>query len=72
VAAQHINADLVIHFGHACMTPTSRLPVYYHFHQLPLDIDQCVQSFRHRVEANNSPLLLISDQEYNYCLGKYI
>ncbi|XP_012521325.1 2-(3-amino-3-carboxypropyl)histidine synthase subunit 2 isoform X1 [Monomorium pharaonis] len=32
VTAQHINADGIIHFGHACLSPTARLPV---FHVLP-------------------------------------
>lgn len=31
VAAQHLNADLVVHYGHACLSPTSRLPVLYVF-----------------------------------------
>ena len=31
VAAQHLNADLVVHYGHACLSPISRLPVLYVF-----------------------------------------
>ena len=31
VAAQHLNAELVVHYGHACLSPTSRLPVLYVF-----------------------------------------
>ncbi|XP_077256776.1 diphthamide biosynthesis 2 [Temnothorax americanus] len=32
VTAQHVDADGIIHFGHACLSPTARLPV---FHVLP-------------------------------------
>lgn len=31
VAAEHINADLVVHYGDACFTRTSKLPVYYDY-----------------------------------------
>ncbi|KDQ07197.1 hypothetical protein BOTBODRAFT_167279 [Botryobasidium botryosum FD-172 SS1] len=44
VAAQHVNADVVVHFGHACLTPTSRLPVIYAFSKQPIDILHCVHS----------------------------
>ncbi|KAG8906945.1 Diphthamide biosynthesis protein 2 [Tulasnella sp. 403] len=27
VAAQHVDADVIVHYGHACLSPTSRLPV---------------------------------------------
>jgi diphthamide biosynthesis protein 2 len=39
VAAEHVDADLVIHFGHACLSLTSRLPVIYVFHKLPIDVE---------------------------------
>ena len=31
VAAEHIGADSIIHFGPACLTPTLRLPTLYIF-----------------------------------------
>lgn len=31
VAAQHVEADVVVHYGHACLSPTARLPVIYVF-----------------------------------------
>lgn len=31
VAAEHVGAEALIHFGHACLTKNSRLPVYYVF-----------------------------------------
>eukprot|EP00658_Telonema_sp_P-2_P024234 TRINITY_DN19734_c0_g1_i2.p1 TRINITY_DN19734_c0_g1~~TRINITY_DN19734_c0_g1_i2.p1 ORF type:complete len:488 (-),score=109.04 TRINITY_DN19734_c0_g1_i2:277-1740(-) len=31
VAAQHMKADLVVHLGASCLTPSSRLPVYHMF-----------------------------------------
>ncbi|BGP16795.1 hypothetical protein JCM10213_002189 [Rhodosporidiobolus nylandii] len=29
VAAQHVDADFVVHYGHTCLSPTARLPVLY-------------------------------------------
>ncbi|KAF9478781.1 diphthamide biosynthesis protein [Pholiota conissans] len=42
VAAQHVNADALVHYGHACMTLTSRLPVIYVFGRQKLNIELCV------------------------------
>ncbi|KAF5319467.1 hypothetical protein D9619_008779 [Psilocybe cf. subviscida] len=43
VAAQHVNADALVHYGHACMTLTSRLPVLYVFGQklFPASVQTC-------------------------------
>lgn len=38
VAASHVGADFVVHFGHACLSPTASLPVLYLFSRLPIDI----------------------------------
>ncbi|KAF9444614.1 diphthamide biosynthesis protein [Macrolepiota fuliginosa MF-IS2] len=51
VAAQHANADAMVHYGHACMSLTSRLPVIYVFGKKKLDIEQCVSRL---VEAYKS------------------
>ncbi|KAI9439278.1 diphthamide biosynthesis protein [Lactarius indigo] len=38
VAAQHVDADAVVHYGHACMSKTYRLPVIYVFGKKPVDV----------------------------------
>ncbi|PPQ91528.1 hypothetical protein CVT25_008796 [Psilocybe cyanescens] len=45
VAAQHANADSIVHYGHACMTQTSRLPAIYVFGQKQIDVERCVTEF---------------------------
>lgn len=37
VAALHLNADVLIHYGHACLSPTGTLPVLYSFGKLDFD-----------------------------------
>ncbi|KAJ7605240.1 putative diphthamide synthesis protein-domain-containing protein [Mycena polygramma] len=41
VAAQHVDADAMVHYGHACMSQTSRLPVIYVFGKKPVDAEDC-------------------------------
>ncbi|GAC94944.1 predicted diphthamide biosynthesis protein [Pseudozyma hubeiensis SY62] len=36
VAAKHVDADLVVHYGHACLSATARMPVIYVFTKQPL------------------------------------
>jgi diphthamide biosynthesis protein 2 len=43
VAALHLNADVLVHYGHACLTPTGTLPVLYSFGKLDVDIPAAVQ-----------------------------
>ncbi|KAJ8509157.1 hypothetical protein ONZ45_g8661 [Pleurotus djamor] len=43
VAAQHVDADLIVHYGHACMSHPCRLPVLFVFGQEELDVVDCVQ-----------------------------
>ncbi|KAJ7764908.1 putative diphthamide synthesis protein-domain-containing protein [Mycena metata] len=43
VAAQHVDADAMVHYGHACMSQTSRLPVIYVFGKKPIDVDDCAE-----------------------------
>ncbi|KJR89476.1 diphthamide biosynthesis protein 2 [Sporothrix schenckii 1099-18] len=51
VAAEHADADVVVHYGRSCLSPTSRLPVIYVFTQHELDEDAVVQSFAKELGA---------------------
>ena len=48
VAVEHAHADLVIHYGDACMSQVNDIPVYYVFDRSPLDVDCCVDAVRER------------------------
>ncbi|TVY27136.1 2-(3-amino-3-carboxypropyl)histidine synthase subunit [Lachnellula hyalina] len=45
VAAEHVDAEAVVHYGRACLSPTSRLPVVYVFTRRALDIAFVVEGF---------------------------
>ncbi|KAF8325189.1 putative diphthamide synthesis protein-domain-containing protein [Cantharellus anzutake] len=44
VSAQHVDADAVVHYGHACLSPTSRIPTIYVFGKLAIDVQHCATS----------------------------
>ena len=51
MAAQHLNADVVVHYGHACLSPTRRLPVHYVFAGYPLaDPENCLKELKKEQE----------------------
>ena len=48
VALEHVNADLVVHYGDACMSHIRGIPVYYVFERSTIDIDSCVEAVREK------------------------
>jgi len=46
VAAEHVEADLIIHYGRACLSQTRRLPVLYVFGKWPVDVQSCMEQFQ--------------------------
>src|SRR6202000_1650150 len=46
VAAEHVDADVVVHYGRSCLSPTARLPVIYVFTTRPLDMISTVEAFK--------------------------
>lgn len=68
IAAEHISADVVVHYGRSCLSPTARLPVIYIFTQKLLDtgsvISSCVDTFRNRSQK----IIVTGDVSYHYLL----
>ncbi|EJF62071.1 diphthamide biosynthesis protein [Dichomitus squalens LYAD-421 SS1] len=68
VAAQHVDADALVHYGHACMSQTSRLPVIYVLGKKPIDVSHCVESFAEVVPnlSDKHSIVLKYDVAYAY------
>ncbi|EFX02692.1 diphthamide biosynthesis protein [Grosmannia clavigera kw1407] len=66
VAAEHADADVVVHYGRSCLSPTSRLPVIYVFTRHPLDEAQVVAAFVREFPdpADARPVILMADVTY--------
>ncbi|KAI9020045.1 diphthamide biosynthesis protein 2 [Phycomyces nitens] len=66
VAAEHCSADLIIHYGRSCLSPTSHLPVLYVFGQQSVDIDHCIKEFETLFPDKSTPVIIMCDVEYSY------
>ncbi|XP_014487002.1 PREDICTED: diphthamide biosynthesis protein 2 isoform X2 [Dinoponera quadriceps] len=64
IAAQHINADGIIHFGHACLNPTIRLPVLHILPKQQFNIKKLDNEFKQTFQDNTSRIIFFYDVEY--------
>lgn len=65
VAAQHVDADVVVHYGRACLSPTARLPVIYVFTVQPLAIDSVAGAFQELFLDMHERVILMADVSYS-------
>ncbi|RKF77201.1 2-histidine synthase subunit 2 [Golovinomyces cichoracearum] len=61
IAAQHCDAQVIIHYGRSCLSPTTRLPIIYVFTATSLDINSIIQSFEKNFDKKNTPVILMAD-----------
>ncbi|KKY35065.1 putative diphthamide biosynthesis protein 2 [Diaporthe ampelina] len=64
IAAEHIDAHVVVHFGRSCLSPTSRLPVIYVFTKHVLDLDDALQCLESEFPDKESKIILMADVTY--------
>jgi diphthamide biosynthesis protein 2 len=57
VAALHLQADVLVHYGHACLSPTGTLPVIYSFGMLEMHVPNAVQSIVTQQQKEEEPSL---------------
>lgn len=71
VAAEHVNADLLVHFGDLCLNPAASIKSAYIFGKPELDMDVLVTEFKKRYpldEFSDSKIILMSDAPHTYLL----
>lgn len=68
IAAEHVDADVVVHYGRACLSPTARLPVIYVFTVQPLAIDSVVGAFQRIFQDVRERVVLMADVSYSHHL----
>lgn len=76
VAAEHIRSELVIHFGHTCLSNTSRLPVIYAFGETEFNVNDCFSYFSTLLSHEGGgdgakKILILSDVKYLYFQGRH-
>ena len=76
VAAAHHDADAIVHFGRACMSPVSRLPARFVFHKVAVDTPGCASRVAERAAAQVSTdegcraLVVLVDQEHAHATAE--
>lgn len=68
VAAEHVDADVVVHYGRSCLSPPSRLPVVYVFTERDLDLDPAISTFKQTYPEKDKKLILMADIPYSHHL----
>lgn len=69
LAAEHVNADVVVHYGRACLSPTARLPVIYIFTIQPLKMDPLLRAFQEAFPNREEKVILMADVPYSVHLS---
>ncbi|KAL9623052.1 MAG: hypothetical protein Q9160_002566 [Pyrenula sp. 1 TL-2023] len=64
IAAEHVNADSIVHYGRACLSPTARLPVLHIFTKNILNLDPVIGTFKATFPDKNEKVVLAADMLY--------
>lgn len=71
IAAEHINADAVVHYGRACLSPTARIPVIHIFTVQQLqDQSSLIQDFEEYYVKRQASVILMADVTYQHHLER--
>ncbi|XP_066537802.1 2-(3-amino-3-carboxypropyl)histidine synthase subunit 2 [Hoplias malabaricus] len=68
VAAEHVGADCIIHYGRSCLSPSRRLPLMYVFGKRPIDVQKCVEAFRELHPSSESHVIVLYDVTYSHAI----
>ncbi|EHL00664.1 putative Diphthamide biosynthesis protein 2 [Glarea lozoyensis 74030] len=64
IAAEHVSADVVVHYGRACLSPTARLPVIYVYTSRPLELQTTIDAFEKEFEKGDK-VIVMADLTYH-------
>jgi len=77
VAALHLQADVLVHYGHACLNPTETLPVVYSFGRLEMDVSNAVdcienhQSEEGSTVSQEEKILILYEVGYHHAMDDF-
>lgn len=66
VAAEHVDAEVVVHYGRSCLSPTARLPVIYVYTSKPIDLDATIATFESTYPSKDEKVVLMADIPYSH------
>ncbi|RMD42195.1 hypothetical protein DV735_g2959, partial [Chaetothyriales sp. CBS 134920] len=65
IAAEHVDADAVVHYGRSCLSPTARLPVLYVYTKHDLDYDAAVKAFHDTFPDRSEKVIVTADLPFS-------
>lgn len=68
VAAAHVDAQCVIHYGHTCLSQTSRLPVFFVFGRGRIDAYRCSQAIMNFDSNQGQPVVVLFGLQYAHAV----
>ena len=69
VSAMHLEADVLVHYGHACLSPALSLPVIYSFGITDINVSECVERVLEEVGRQSvDHLLLLYEVRYHHAM----
>lgn len=66
VAAEHVEADAIVHYGRACLSPTSRIPALHIFTTADLDHDRVVEAFMNSFVDLSAQVVLTAEAPFSW------
>lgn len=67
-AAGHVNGDIVVHFGNACLNPVEKLPSCYVFGKPYVNLEGVLNTFRFGFEDKTEKIVLMADTPHSHIL----
>lgn len=72
VAAMHVQANAVVHYGHTCFSKTN-IPVYTVLPKKDLDVEATMKVLKDNFNSDdNVKLCLFYDADYEHCKGEQV
>ena len=69
VSALHLEADVLVHYGHACLSPALSLPVIYSFGITDMKVDECVDRVLEEAKRESvRNFLLLYEVRYHHTI----
>ncbi|XP_061661692.1 2-(3-amino-3-carboxypropyl)histidine synthase subunit 2 [Syngnathoides biaculeatus] len=72
VAAEHVGADCMVHYGRACLSPSKRLPLMYVFEKASINLEKCKSAFRELYADTQADILILYDVKYTHAIDHLV
>lgn len=72
IAAEHVSAEVVVHYGRTCLSPTSQLPAIYVYTSHELDYDATLLILEKEFFDKDTKLIVMADLTYQNHVDKLV